>query len=251
MSKTAMKKKSSKKNKRAGYTVRALIRGGAAEKAGISPGDVITKINGRSTAARYSLGKILSGYKRGAKVSVTVAKLDGRTVFIRDVVLGGKKGGRGTLGIISGKKNAGNYNVKRETSNKKVAKVAKKLVEKSLDFDKDENPFMSRAKAETADVMALMADMKGRDALMAARNLKRKLKTELREGMVKSGTLVDDYLKSLHSNTKSDADELDKLINKTKKRSLSRFGKITFTVLGASSLATASYFIYGLITSII
>ena len=81
MSKFGVKKKATKKTKRTGYTVRALLRGGSAEKAGICIGDTITKVDGRSVAARGSLGKVLRTFKKGTKVSISLTRLDGRSVF--------------------------------------------------------------------------------------------------------------------------------------------------------------------------
>ena len=72
-----------------------------------------------------------------------------------------------------------------------------KAVKSTNSTDENESPLMARAKDEMADAVSLMADMKAREALLKARNLKRDLKTELRKSTAKSGDIVKDYLDSL------------------------------------------------------
>jgi putative serine protease PepD len=62
-----------------GVIVADVQAGGTAVKAGIKPGDVITKINGTATPALSVLQDVLAGLKPGEKVTVTLLRADGTT----------------------------------------------------------------------------------------------------------------------------------------------------------------------------
>lgn len=64
----------------------SVIAGGPADQAGVKEGDVITKIEGKSIDENHSLTSLLSQYKPGDKITLTVAR-DGKTQTI-DVTLG-------------------------------------------------------------------------------------------------------------------------------------------------------------------
>ncbi|HUR08846.1 MAG TPA: trypsin-like peptidase domain-containing protein [Nonomuraea sp.] len=66
----------------AGVAVAKVDKGGAAEKAGIRPGDVIISINGKDTATLPVLAEELSALKPGQQAKVKVAKEDGSTKTI-------------------------------------------------------------------------------------------------------------------------------------------------------------------------
>ena len=222
-----------------GYVVRALIANGAADKAGIKVGDTIVNVDGRRINYKGALGGTLKKFKKGAKVSVTVKKPDGREVYIRKVALGGRKDSRATLGVVSGKRSAAKYNRKVETKVKKIANETKAITKDVL-ADAPENEFMKRARIEMEGVGALMADMKGRDALLHARNLKRKLHKELRTGMSDNTKLVNDYLTGL---TEAGKEKVEK-----PGRTLSVKGKVVFGLLGlgAAAATAASILHFGL-----
>lgn len=63
-----------------------VVSGGPADKAGIEPGDVITKINGTAIDEKTSLTSLLGKYKVGDKVTVTVQR--GSDVKTMTVTLG-------------------------------------------------------------------------------------------------------------------------------------------------------------------
>jgi len=241
--KVAKKTRSKKSKTKEGYVVRALMKNGAAKKAGVLCGDVITNVAGKPIKASGALGKVLRTFKKGAKVSVTVKRLDGRTIFLKRVVLGSNSAGRASLGVISGKKKASSYNTKVVTEIKKIAKDTTALTKEVLS-SVPENEFMKRAREEMEGVGALMADMKGRDALLKARDLKRKLHGELRGGLSDNTKLVNDYLNRLKNESEVKPDE------KPKKR-LSTKGKIVFGFLSlsafAASAAAVAHFALGLI----
>jgi serine protease Do len=58
-------------NDYSGVLVTSVDRGGAADRAGLQPGDVITKINGRQVNSRGTLDEEVSYYNPGDKVKVT------------------------------------------------------------------------------------------------------------------------------------------------------------------------------------
>lgn len=235
-------KKTSKKKE--GYVVRALMKNGAAKKAGIVAGDVITSVAGRSIRANGALGRVLKGYKKGAKVSVTVIRLDGRNVFLRNVVLGANASGRASLGVISGKKKASAYNTKQVDGIKEIVKDTKALTKKVL-AEVPENEFMKRAREEMEGVGALMADMKGRDALLKARNLKRTLHAELRGGLADNTTLVNDYLNRLKNSSEVKPED-----EKKTKRTLSLKGRVFFGLLSLAAIGSGAAWLtsfYGLL----
>jgi hypothetical protein len=237
------KKKTSSKTKtkrHGGYVVRALMRNGAAKKAGINVGDTITSVDGKRIEYRGALGSVLKNFKKGAKVSVTVVKPDGRKDFLRSVTLGGRKDGRATLGVIAGKKNASAYNAKVEKKAKSTASAALAFVNEAV-ADVPENEFMARARIEMEGAAALMADMKGRDALLKARNLKRDLKGELRKGMHKNTELVNTYLERLRN------DATIEEAPKKSKRTLSRKGKFVLGFLSLAALTGSGLWITSLL----
>ena len=234
-------KKTSKKKE--GYVVRALMKNGAAKKAGILAGDVITSVAGTPIKASGALGKALRGFKKGASVSVTVTRLDGRSIFLRKVVLGANANGRASLGVISGKKKASAYNTKVVNGMKAIAKDTEALTKKVL-AEVPENEFMKRAREEMKGVGALMADMKGRDALLKARDLKRKLHGELRSGMADNTALVNDYLNRLNNASVAKPEE------KKTRRTLSLKGKIVFGLLSLAAIGSGAAWLtsfYGLL----
>jgi S1-C subfamily serine protease len=71
----------------AGVIVERVEQGGPAQKAGISPGDVITTVNGTATPDTTALGQVLAQLKPGDTAKVTVRRSDGSTASV-DVVLG-------------------------------------------------------------------------------------------------------------------------------------------------------------------
>ena len=66
----------------AGVGIAAVTPGGPAAKAGLQPGDVITKVNGTATADTETLAAVLAGLRPGQQVSLTVTKADGSTATI-------------------------------------------------------------------------------------------------------------------------------------------------------------------------
>jgi serine protease Do len=58
--------------KASGSLIRSVSPGGAAAKAGIEAGDVITKIDGKQIEKSTDLRRVIAGIKPGAKVSVQV-----------------------------------------------------------------------------------------------------------------------------------------------------------------------------------
>ena len=225
VAKKRSRRKSSKKT--SGYVVRALIKNSTAATAGICVGDTITNVAGKTIAKRGSLGIALRGFKKGAKVSITVTKPDGRVVHLNRVTLKANKAGRASLGVISGKKKAAAYNVKLNKVKIKLAKSTKKVVSDVLE---PTNEFEKRAAEEMKAVAALMADMKGRDALLHAKSLRRELNSELKKGTFRNADEVNTYLDRLRDEAE-DAPEI-----KPKKK-LSKLGKFVFALAGIGVLA--------------
>lgn len=62
-----------------GVYVREVPKGGAAQKAGVQAGDVITKLNGVGTASIESLQERANSYKAGTEVSLTVERYQNGT----------------------------------------------------------------------------------------------------------------------------------------------------------------------------
>jgi len=224
VAKKVSKKTTTKTKSVDGYVVRALIANGAAAKSGVCVGDTLRYVNGYRVNKRGALGKALR-IKKLANISFK--KPDGRVVFLSRVKLG--KGN--SLGVISGKKKASAYNTKVEDRAKQRAKSALAVVTKAV-ADVPENEFMARARIEMEGAAALMADMKGRDALLKARNLRRDLKSKLRNGMDKNTKLVNGYLERLR-------DEANPVTLEPKK-SLSFKGKVLFGFLGLSAVAATA-----------
>jgi hypothetical protein len=243
LSSKAKTRKFSNKSSRSGYVVRALIKDGAASKAGICIGDTISLVDGRSVVNSAALGNILKTYRDGAKVGISVKKPDGRMVFIKNVVLKSDKSKtRATLGVISSSKSAAKYNEKIENLAKVKAVKASEVV-KSAIADVSENEFMARARIEMEGVAALMADMKGRDALMKTNNLRENLKKELRKGMDENAQLVNNYLECLRN---AGEDKPAKV-----SRTLSTKGKVVFSMIGLSTVAISTvavaHFVMGIL----
>lgn len=70
-----------------GVLVYDLTAGGPAEKAGIVKSDVITKLAGQSVTSMDNLSDMLSYYKAGEKVKVTIAYRDGREYTEKEVTV--------------------------------------------------------------------------------------------------------------------------------------------------------------------
>ena len=75
-----------------GVGVVSVTPGGAAAKAGIQPGDVITAVNGTPTPDTSSLSAALATLKPGDQAKVTLTKADGSTATVT-VTLGQLSGG--------------------------------------------------------------------------------------------------------------------------------------------------------------
>jgi serine protease Do len=80
---------------RAGAVVQAVSPGGAAEKAGIEPGDVITEFNGRPVAKTSDLQKMVTATRPGTSVPVKIVR-DGKertvTVTVDELDLAAEQG---------------------------------------------------------------------------------------------------------------------------------------------------------------
>jgi putative serine protease PepD len=61
--------------------------GGAAAKAGLRPGDVITAVNGTPVSDTETLAAALAGLRPGQQVSLKITKPDGSTATVK-VTLG-------------------------------------------------------------------------------------------------------------------------------------------------------------------
>ena len=59
---------------RTGALVSSIVAGGAAEKGGLKPGDVITEYNGRSVASTSDLVKMVTATKPGTSTAVKVMR---------------------------------------------------------------------------------------------------------------------------------------------------------------------------------
>lgn len=71
----------------AGAGIVSVTPGGAAAKAGLKPGDIITEINGTATPDTQTLAGVLAAMRPGQKVDVTVIRAGGTTDTVR-VTLG-------------------------------------------------------------------------------------------------------------------------------------------------------------------
>ncbi|MCF2526782.1 S1C family serine protease [Yinghuangia soli] len=71
----------------AGVGVVQVDPNGAAAKAGIKAGDVITSVNGTETTSQAALSEVLAGLKPGDQAKVAVTRSDGSTATV-DVTLG-------------------------------------------------------------------------------------------------------------------------------------------------------------------
>lgn len=70
-----------------GVGVVSVAPGGAAENAGIKPGDVITALDGTATPTGAALTQVLAGLAPGQKVTAKITRPDGSTATV-DVTLG-------------------------------------------------------------------------------------------------------------------------------------------------------------------
>ena len=66
-----------------GVTVREVISGSGAEKAGIEVGDVITHINGEKVSKASELADTAQNPKIGAEVTLTIGKSDGSQTDVK------------------------------------------------------------------------------------------------------------------------------------------------------------------------
>jgi len=64
--------------KAAGVGVVEVTPGGAADQAGIRPGDIIVSVDGKDTPSTEALGTVLAGLKPGQKVPVVVTRGGGQ-----------------------------------------------------------------------------------------------------------------------------------------------------------------------------
>ncbi len=71
----------------AGVAIAAVTAGGAAAKAGLAVGDVITAVNGTATPDTETLAAVLAGLRPGQQVPVSVTKADGTAATVQ-VTLG-------------------------------------------------------------------------------------------------------------------------------------------------------------------
>ena len=62
-----------------------MEQNGAAQKAGIQAGDIITALNGQSVSKREDLTNQLSYYKAGTEVAVTVLRRESTTYGQKDL----------------------------------------------------------------------------------------------------------------------------------------------------------------------
>ncbi len=76
-----------------GAVVAAVDRGGPADKAGISPGDLILSIEGQRTTGPQDVASVLASHQPGGKVSVEIRPADGGSAKTVDVRLGTYPGG--------------------------------------------------------------------------------------------------------------------------------------------------------------
>jgi putative serine protease PepD len=67
----------------AGVGIAAVTPGGAAAKAGLAVGDVITAVNGTATPDTEALAAVLAGLRPGQQVPVSVTKANGSTTTIQ------------------------------------------------------------------------------------------------------------------------------------------------------------------------
>jgi len=66
-----------------GVTVREVISGSGAEKAGIEVGDVITHINGEKVSKASDLSDKVQNHKIGEEVTLTIVKSDGSQTDVK------------------------------------------------------------------------------------------------------------------------------------------------------------------------
>jgi putative serine protease PepD len=66
----------------AGVGIAAVTPGGPAAKAGLQPGDVITRVNGTATPDTETLAAVLAGLRPGQRVPVAITKADGSTTTL-------------------------------------------------------------------------------------------------------------------------------------------------------------------------
>jgi S1-C subfamily serine protease len=70
-----------------GVGIATVTPGGPAARAGLRPGDVITKVNGTATPDTETLAAVLAGLRPGQQVPVAVTRADGSTTSV-NVTLG-------------------------------------------------------------------------------------------------------------------------------------------------------------------
>ena len=59
-----------------GVYISDVVKGGAADRAGIVPGDIITSINGSAVTARTQLQEKVNSYRAGTEIEVTLSRLE-------------------------------------------------------------------------------------------------------------------------------------------------------------------------------
>ena len=70
-----------------GVFIADVVKGGAADKAGIVSGDIITAINGSAVTARTQLQEKVKAHRSGTEITVTLARLENGQYRERDVTV--------------------------------------------------------------------------------------------------------------------------------------------------------------------
>lgn len=205
-----------------GYPVRAVIRNSPAYNAGLRVGDYITAVNGITV----SKGKFTSLLPKDGMVSLSYTRV---VCFIVHSVP--VKGGK--IGVIANREKAKAYLAKLET--KKVA-TPSAATKPAPTPPIDEDYFVKLAKDEIALTQALLDDMKARDALVKARDVRRRLQSSIKEGTISSEEQVNNYLNE-HQWKPDTSPEVS---------TLTRTGKIVFSILGfvvtSSAVGAIAYY---------
>lgn len=196
-----------------------------AEKGGLKVGDVITRIGKYDVGPYTKISDILEKLGPDRKITVKVIR-NGKSKYCHVTLGRDARTGKAVLGITNNPKNV---KVAMDTSKmtleehyRRIAESNKKALETALEASlaktkadaqplkakhdaavdealaaEDDNHFLKQAREEMEAVQALLADMKGADALFQARALRAKLRAKNLSDMERTTASVNAYLNKM------------------------------------------------------
>jgi len=180
-----------------------------AEKGGLKVGDVITRIGKYDVGPYTKISDILGKLGPDRKITVKVIR-NGKSKYCHVTLGRDARTGKAVLGITNNPKNV---KVAMDTSKMTWAEHYRRIAEgleglgiRPTKHDaavdealaaEDDNHFLKQAREEMEAVQALLADMKGADALLQARALRAKLRAKNLSYMERTTASVNAYLNKM------------------------------------------------------